>query len=135
MPRVNEDTTVVESINITPLTSFVYAFQKLFKPRNGIHISLSYLPSFLRRCLLRELFIIRDTYFSIACSVKEGIGDGFDLASGDPDTLGICGVDISCEENLGVASLIISGEIMGKHPELNTAKIGTNQYFIWRSRK
>ena len=47
MPRVTQDTTVVESINITPLTSFVYAFQKLFKPRNGINISSTDFLSFL----------------------------------------------------------------------------------------
>ena len=130
MPRVTEDTTIVESTDITSLTSFVYCFQQFFKTWNGINICVPYLPSFLLRCLLRELFIIAVTYFGIPSPVEEGVGDGFDLASGDSDTLGICGVDISGKEDFGIASLIKSGEIVGKHPELNTAKVGTNHNMV-----
>ena len=82
---VNQYLSLVNPPNITLLTSFVYCFQEFFKTRNGCNIRCSYFFTLLCRLVRGKLFVIAMPYFCIACSVEEGVGDGFNLRSGDPN--------------------------------------------------
>ena len=73
--------------------------------------------------------------FGITCPVEEGLGNSFDVTSGDTNFVGINLVNVSVKEDVSVTTFVIPSKIMSKHPEFNACKISTNHNLAGRRYK
>ena len=54
--------------------------------------------------------------FGVTCTVEEGVGNCFDSSSTDSNFVCIDLMDVSVEENVRIASRIVSSEVVSEHP-------------------
>jgi hypothetical protein len=69
--------------------------------------------------------------FGITCSVKEGVGDSFDISSTNSDSVGVDLMNVSVKENFCITPAIVPSKIVSKHPQLNPTKVGAHQGLPW----